>query len=265
MLFPAVIHADMGSFFPVIMFISLPVMGMYLLNKSVMGDIGCITALLMFGTGIYLLGIIWAIKDPWMHGIAVFGLISLTVGMPILNVLTDKLSDKFAEAEQISVCYQLIRINPQNAMAGFRLAKILYHRGEKDTAVAIATGVMPHLPIHAFRDEHRIYANWSTKANPNVDPEISCVACGNMAPRGALICPHCLGSLHLERSRKFSVVHNDKFKKIVTIYATLLIILLAIPLLGQLSPFLSVPTILVMLAISIYAVASAFGMSLSRR
>jgi hypothetical protein len=256
---------DQSSFFPALMFLFLPVLGLYLLNKSIMGDMGCLTALLMFGTSIYLLGIIWAVKDPWMHYVAVFGIVSLTVGIPILNVLTSKLSDKLAEAEQISACYQQIRMNPQNGMAAFRLARLLYDRGEKTTAIAIARGVMPHLPISAFQEEHRLFTYWAGREDLTASQEVDCVACGKLAPRGALICPHCLGSLHLERARKYSVVHNGQFRKIVTVYASLLIILLSIPLLGQFNPYISVPAILILLFAALWAVGAAFGLGFNKR
>jgi hypothetical protein len=255
----------MGSFFPCLMFLIMPPFLIYLMNKSVMGDIGCVTALLMGFTSIYLLGIICLVNDPYMHYAAVAGIFSLVIGLPVLTTVTEKLDDRNLESEQIRICYQQIRMNPQNAMAAFRLAQILYKKGEKHVAVAIADGAIPHMAPHLFREEHKTYHYWKQKADPTAPTEVQCAACKRMAPMGALICPHCLGSLHLDRAQKFSVVANTGNQKVLVIWVTILVVLFAIPLLGKVSPAIAVPSILVLLALGIAAVISAFGLGFGKK
>ena len=61
----------MGSFVPCVLFLVIPPFLIYLMNKSVMGEIGCFTALMMAGTSIYLLGIVCLINDPILHYCAI--------------------------------------------------------------------------------------------------------------------------------------------------------------------------------------------------
>jgi hypothetical protein len=64
------IHAPLGSFFPCLLFLGYPIFFIYLMNRSVMGDIGCVTALLMAFTVTYLLFVIWKIEDTRVHYLA---------------------------------------------------------------------------------------------------------------------------------------------------------------------------------------------------
>jgi len=230
-----------------------------------MGEIGCVTALLMAGTSVYLLGIICLIEDPYLHYSAIAGIFSLLIGLPVLTVITEKWDDRAMESDQIKVCYQQIRMNPQNAMAAFRLAQILHKKGEKYVAVAIADGAIPHMAPHLFREEHKLYINWKSTADPTAPTEVMCAACRRMAPAGALICPHCLGSLHLDRAQKINVVSNGKTQKIVAVWMTILIVLFALPLLQHVKPIIAIPSVIVLLCAGIGAVVSAFGLGFHRK
>jgi hypothetical protein len=250
---------------PAFIFLMIPILGVYVLNKSIMGEIGCSTAILMLGTAFYLLFVLWKIEGQIYKNIAMFGIFSLTVGIPILQVVLDKYDDKVLEAEQISLCYQQIRMNPQNFLAAFRLARLLYNRNDKDVAIAIADHAIIHMNRGIFREEYREYEYWKQRQVGPPLTEIECAACNKIAPAGALICPHCLGSIHLDRARKFSVVHNKKLQKVITIYATLLIVLMAMPLVAQLNPVLSIALTIGLLAIAIWAVIYAFGLGLTEK
>lgn len=259
------IHAPLGSFFPCLMFLILPGFFIYLMNRSVMGEIGCMTALLMAGTAVYLFGIICLIDDPYLHYCAIAGIFSLLIGLPVLTFLTEKWDDRVIESEQIKVCYQQIRMNPQNAMAAFRLAQILHRKGEKYIAVAIADGAIPHMAPHLFREEHKQYVIWKNTADPTAPTEVQCAACKKMAPAGALICPHCLGSLHLDRVQKFNISTNTKTQKIVAVWMTILIVLFAIPLLGSVKPIIAIPSVIALLCLGVGAVISAFGLGFQKK
>ena len=259
------IHAPLGSFFPCVMFLVLPGFLIYLMNRSVMGEIGCITALLMGGTSIYLLGVICLINDPYMHYAAIAGIISLLIGLPVLTAITDKLDDRALESEQIRTVYQQIRMNPQNAMAAFRLAQILYKKGEKNVAVAIADGCIPHLAPSHFREEHKQYVYWKNTVDPTAPTEVQCASCKRMVPAGALICPNCLGSLHLDRVQGFNLKTNKRTQKIVAVWMTIMIVLFAIPLLGSVAPAIAIPSVIVLLGLGIWAVVSAFDLGFHRK
>ncbi|MBI1334650.1 MAG: hypothetical protein JST12_08330 [Armatimonadetes bacterium] len=255
----------MGSFFPCLMFLVLPPFFIYLMNRSIMGEIGCATALLMTGTSVYLFGIICLIDDPYLHYAAIAGIISLLIGLPVLTAITEKWDDRQMESEQIKICYQQIRMNPQNAMAAFRLAQILHKKGEKHVAIAIADGCIPHMAPHLFREEHKQYVYWKNTADPTAPTEVQCAGCRKMAPAGALICPHCLGSLHLDRAQKFNVATNKKSQKIFAVWVTILVVLFAIPLLRGVTPAIAVPSVLVLLGLGIGAVISAFDLGFHKK
>ncbi len=261
----AELHIPMGSLFPCVLFLILPGFFIYLMNRSVMGEIGCATALLMAGTAVYLFGVICLIEDTYLHYAALAGIFSLLVGLPILTVITEKWDDRVMEAEQIRTCYQQIRMNPQNAMAAFRLAQILYRKGEKFVAIAIADGCIPHMNVNLFKDEHKEYLKWKSKADPTAPTEVHCPGCQRMAPAGALICPNCLGSLHLDRAQKFNLRTNSGTQKIVAIWMTILICLFAIPLLQNVKPIIAIPSVIVFLCVGVGAVISAFGLGFNKR
>lgn len=252
------IHAPLGSFFPCLLFLGYPIFFIYLMNRSVMGDIGCVTALLMAFTVTYLLFVIWKIEDTRVHYLAVGGVLTLFVALPVLEKTLDKIDAKAMEGEQISICYQQIRMNPQNAMAAFRLAKILWDRGEREVGASIASQALPHLPASAFREEHRMYHFWLTKVDITKVRDINCAACGAVVNPSALICPRCLGSVHLDRARSSSVLYNRKTQKIITIWSCLLLVLFLVPMMGQFPPGVTIPTVIVLLGVAVWAVVSAF-------
>ena len=252
------IHAPLGSFFPCLLFLGFPVFFIYLMNRSVMGEIGCFTAVLMAFTVCYLLFVIWKIEDTRLHYLAVGGILTLFVALPVLERALDKLDARAMEGEQISICYQQIRMNPQNAMAAFRLAKILWDRGDKEVGASIASQAIPHLPATAFREEHRMYHFWLSKIDITAVKDINCAACGATVPPSALICPRCLGSVHLDRARSSSVMYNRKTQKIITIWSSLLLVLFLVPMMGQFPPAVTIPTVVVLLGVAVWAVVSAF-------
>lgn len=259
------LHAPMGSLFPCLMFLVLPGFFIYLMNRSVMGEIGCATALLMSGTAVYLFGIICLVESPPLHYCAIVGIISLLVGLPVLNAVTEKWDDRVLEAEQIKICYQQIRMNPQNAMAAFRLAQLMHKKGEKNVAVAIADGCIPHMAPHLFREEHKQYVYWKNTSDPTAPTEVQCAGCQKMVAAGALICPHCLGSLHLDRVQKFNIKTNGRSQKIVAIWVTIMVCLFAIPLLGVAKPIIAIPSVIILLVAGIAAVVSAFGLGFNHK
>ena len=265
-MFPfADIHAPLGSFVPCAVFLILPPFIIYLANKSIMGEIGCLTAMMMAGTSMYLLGVICLIDDPYLHYAALAGIFSLVIGLPVLTFLADKVDDYMLEAEQIRTVYQQIRLNPQNAMAAFRLAQLLYKKGEKHVAVAIADGAIPHMSPNLFRDEHKLYHFWKSTVDPTAPTEIRCAACQKMAPIGALICPNCLGSLHLDRVQGVTIKGNAKTQKIIAVWMTILAVLFAIPMLGNVKPVIAVPSVIALLGLGMFAVISAFGLGFGKK
>ncbi|HLO98549.1 MAG TPA: hypothetical protein VK171_08135 [Fimbriimonas sp.] len=264
-MFPfAAIHAPLESVFPCLMSAVLPIMFLYLMNKSVMGEIGCGIAMLMAGTAIYLIYVLWAIKDPYFHFTAIGGIISLGVGLPILTFFSDKLDDKMLEADAIRNCYQQIRMNPQNAMAAFRLAQILYKKGDKHVAVAIGSNAILSMPKSRFMEEHNQLHFWSRNIDPSAVSDVVCVACHKDAPASALICPNCLGSLHLERALKGKVRSNRNFTKGVSVWIVAVVSLLAIPLLGQFPAGIAIPSIIAVIAVALYALYVAFGLGMKK-
>ena len=86
-----------------------------------------------------------------------------------------------------------------------------------------------------------------------------------MVPAGALICPNCLGSVHLDRAQKMNVIGNKKNQKIIAIWVTILVVLFAIPVLGSLKPIYAIPSVIVMLGLGLTAVISAFGLGFSKK
>lgn len=264
-MFPfAELHAPMESFFPCVVSILLPILFIYLMNKSVMGEIGCGIAIAMSGTAMYLIYVLWAIKDPYYHFMSLAGILSLSVGLPLLTAVSDKLDDKMLEADAIRNCYQQIRMNPQNAMAAFRLAQILYKKGDKHVAVAIGSNAILSMPKSRFMEEHNQLHYWSRNVDPTVPDTVVCVACHKEAPASALICPNCLGSLHLERALKGRVRSSRNFTKGVAVWIVAVASLLAIPLVGQLPVAVAIPLIALVVGVAIYALVVAFGLGMKK-
>src|SRR5882757_9847742 len=92
------IHTPLGSFFPCLVFLILPPFIIYLVNKSVMGELGCFTALMMSGTMVYLFAVICLVNDPYLHYAALGGIFSLLIGLPVLTYLADKWDDRQFES-----------------------------------------------------------------------------------------------------------------------------------------------------------------------
>jgi hypothetical protein len=224
-----------------------------------MGEIGCFTAIMMAATTTYLFAVICLVEDQYLHYCSLVGIFILMIGLPIITFLADKWDDKQMAAEQIKLCYQQIRLNPQNAMAAFRLAQHVYMRGETDIAIAIASRSIPQMAPSLFREEHKMYHYWLSKANPNAPKNITCGSCKRMVPAGDLICPSCLGNLHLDRVQVFKMTYAVQTNKIIAVWVTVIICLIAIPMLGKTKPIIAVPSIIVLLGVGIGAVITAFS------
>jgi len=258
------IRVPLGSFFPCVVFIILPPFIIYLVNRSVMGEIGCFTAFMMASTTIYLFAVICLVEDPYLHYCSLVGIFMLLIGLPIITYLADKWDDKQMAAEQIKICYQQIRLNPQNGLAAFRLAQHIYKRGEVDIAIAIASRSMPQMAPSLFREEHKMYHFWLSKANPNAPKEMPCPGCKRMVACGALICPICLGNIHLDRVQVFTLSHVVQTQKVIAVWVTVIICLIAIPMLGKTKPIIAVPSIIALIGVGIGSVVAAFSQRFDR-
>jgi hypothetical protein len=168
------------------------------------------------------------------------------------------------EADAIRNCYQQIRMNPQNAMAAFRLAQILYKKGDRHVAVAIGSNAILSMPKSRFMEEHNQLHFWARGLDPSTVSDVVCVACHKDAPASALICPNCLGSLHLERALKGRVRSNRNFTKGLSVWIVAVAALLAIPLLGQFSAAIAIPSIAAVVAVALYALFVAFGLGMKK-
>jgi hypothetical protein len=254
----AELHTSAGSLLPCAVFISMPFFIYYLFSRSIMGEMGCGTAMLLGGTGIYLIGIMWKTKEPYFQILALCGLVSIMIGPPILGYFFGKLQQKSLETEQIEICYQQIRMNPNNHLAAWRLATLLWSGGDKPTAIAIGQDALQRLPTGPFVTEQRELQYWMRQVDLTTIVDIQCAACNRVIHPNALICPHCLGSVHLDRARKSSISQNHPLQQILVCWAALLLILFIIPALGNFPPAVAIPGIILMLSLASWAVVKAF-------
>jgi hypothetical protein len=54
------------------------------------------------------------------------------------------------------------------------------------------------------------------------------------------------------------VLYNRKTQKIITIWSSLLLVLFLVPMMGQFPPAVTIPTVIVLLGVAVWAVVSAF-------
>lgn len=147
------------------------------------------------------------------------------------------------------VCERL-REKPDNDLLKFKLAKLLYERGQIEAALAVGRSALERLPDNLFPEEHRQYGRWSrlNKETPT-DRPILCVECGEANPPSQVFCQKC-GAAYLVDLARGRVVGRTYGRRLIAAWVTSILALFGIALAGSLPPGPAIVVVLGLMALA---------------
>ncbi|HWA83523.1 MAG TPA: zinc ribbon domain-containing protein [Fimbriimonadaceae bacterium] len=162
------------------------------------------------------------------------------------------------DVEAMENAYAMLREKPENYMARFKLARLLYERGHVESGLAVGAEALSGMPEKLFTEEHRMYGRWH-RLNPqaNLSKTIPCIDCGHPNPPSAILCQRC-GQPYLLDMARGRWVGRQFAKKLIGAWVAGIIALAGIPLASQLPPAAAIVAILLIMAGAITMVWLAF-------
>ena len=227
-------------------------------NWTIAGDIDVVTGFvgvaMAFGLGYEAINP----PVPQLAPLTVVAVFVTVLMFPFARMAMEKKQLKNLDIEQLEKAYQSLGLRPDNVMAKFRIAKVLFDLGVCGHAVRIAESVIPEMPQRFFLDEHRLLRRWQmTHLEARLFLPIPCAECHGTNQPGSIFCVHC-GAPYLVNFAKGRVVGGRLGKKLVACWISLIAILIGIPAATALKPALSILAVVVMMVVAIGITFVAF-------
>ena len=227
-------------------------------NWTITGDIDVVTGIAGIAVA---LGLGYEAINPPVPQLAPLTVVAVFVTVlmfPFVRMAMEKKQLKNIDIEHLEKAYQSLGLRPDNVMAKFRIATVLFDLGVCGHAVRIAESLMPQMPQRFFLDEHRMLRRWQmTHLEARLFSPIPCSDCHGMNAPGNIFCSHC-GAPYLIYFAKGRVVGGRLGKKLVATWISFIAILIGIPAAKALPPALSVLSILLMMGVAIGMTFMAF-------
>ncbi len=238
--------------------IPLAVWIMACVHWSIGGDIDVITGVL----GIFMaVGLGYEAINPPVPQMAPLTVIAVLVTVfmfPFVRNAMDKRELRGIDIEALEKAYQSLGLRPDNIIAQFKIAKILFDLGVCGHALRIAESLAPQMPQRFFTEELRTLKKWQLlQIDARFFSAISCSECHAPNDPGNIFCRSC-GAPFLLEFAKGRVVGNRLGKKLITTWISLVAMLIGIPLARLLPTALSIVAVLTMMVCAIGLVFLAF-------
>ena len=219
-----------------------------LIHWMILGEIdvgsGIVGVILGFGLGYTAMKPPVPILSPISFGL-VIGTIVL---FPFLRASLDRHDQHTLDVDAVDKAYQLIGQRPDNPFAKFRLAQSVYRLGMIGHAVAIADTAMAQVSERTASEEHRILKRWKAAGvPPETLRQISCVECHTPCEPGWTHCRRCGRQFLLDRA-KGRILPEGQAKRLISVWAALVIATVGIPAATGLPPTLAMVVIIAILA-----------------
>lgn len=147
------------------------------------------------------------------------------------------------------VCERL-REKPENDLLRFKLAKLLYERGQIETALAVGRSALEKLPENLFTEEHRQFGRWRRLNNEApTDRSIPCVECGWANPPSQVFCEKC-GASYLVDLARGRIVGKTYGRRLIAAWVASILALFGIALAGSLPPGPAIIVVLGLMAVA---------------
>lgn len=147
----------------------------------------------------------------------------------LTRYVVEQLSMKRFDNERLLNAHDTLKLRPDNMMAKFKIAEILWDSGYRGHAYGYAANLLPNMPHTHYANEHHTVKKWYGQiGNEDLAP-MKCKACGHMNPPGDIYCERCKTEYLLLAFRK-NVKTSDYNRKAFTFMAVFVLLCIALPL-----------------------------------
>jgi hypothetical protein len=195
---------------------------------------------------------------PQLAPLTVVAVLVTVIMFPFVRTAMDRRQLKNIDIEHLEKAYQALGVRPDNLIAKFRIAKILFDLGVCGHAVRIGESLAPNMHPRFFTEELRTLRRWQmTHLDARLFSPVRCAECHSSNDPGVLFCRQC-GSAFLLDFVKGKVIGHRLGKKLVSTWIALIAVLIGIPAARLLPPAASIGLIISMMIFSIIIVLLAF-------
>ena len=227
-------------------------------NWTITGDIDIATGIAGVGVAIGLGYEAINPPVPQMAPLTVLAVLLTVLMFPFARAAMNRRQLRNIDIENLEKAYQSLGIRPDNIIAKFRIAKILFELGVCGHAVRIGESLQPHMHPRFFTDELRTLRRWQmTHLEARLFAPVRCADCHALNDPGVLFCRQC-GSAFLLDFVRGKVVGHRLGRKLVSTWIALVAMLIGIPVARLLNPAASIGIIVLMMVFSIIIVLLAF-------
>lgn len=156
---------------------------------------------IMVGVG---LGVVTMFPPHPLMGYFTFGAVIVTVlfVQPLRAAFNRRALDAI-DIEAAEDAYHMLINRPDNRIARFKLAKLLYQRGMRASAIAFAQQALANAAGAGFEEESRTLSTWLRYAQrgPSLETSLVCLECGTDNSVNELHCRECGASYLIDHLR----------------------------------------------------------------
>jgi hypothetical protein len=227
-------------------------------NWSIGGDIDPVTGIF----GVFMaLGLGYeAINPPVpeMAPLTVIAVLVTVIMFPFVRSAMDRRNLRGVDIEALEKAYGALGLRPDNVVAKFKIARILFDLGVCGHALRIGESLVPVMPQRFFTDELRTVRKWQMmQIDARFFNPIACAECQTSNAPGTLFCQNC-GAAFLLDFAKGRVVGKRLGRKLVATWIALIAFLVGIPAAKALPPAACVSLVLTMITVAACMVYFAF-------
>lgn len=162
--------------------------------------------------------------------------VTTTVVFPFVRSALNRRSLDLIDIEAAEDVYEMLKLKPDNQGARLRLARLLFQRNLRRSAIALAEDALSQLPKGAFYEEQRMLAGWKRSANLVHEPDtLPCLECAHRNPVHLMECERCGSEILLDHIRG-RWVGRGLARKLLCGWAAMMLVLVGIPLATMLLP-----------------------------
>jgi len=228
------------------------------LHWTIGGDIDAITGILGIGVAVGLGYEAINPPVPQLSGLTVVAVFVTVIMFPFVRSALDRRQLRGVDIEALERSYQALAVRPDNVIAKFKIAKVLFDLGVCGHALRIGESLVPEMPARFFSDELRTVRRWQAmKLEARFFSPVVCAECHTSNDPGLLFCRKC-GAPFLLDFTKGKVVGTRLGKKLISTWISLVAVLIGIPAAKALPPGPCVATVAAMMIFAIGMVYMAF-------
>jgi hypothetical protein len=193
-----------------------------------------------------------------MAPLTVIAVFVTVIMFPFARSAMNKRQLRAVDIEALEKAYAALSFKPDNIVAKFKIARVLFDLGMCGHALRIGESLVPSMPQRFFNDELRTVRKWQMmQIDARFFSAVSCAECSTSNPPGNIFCQNC-GSAFLLDFAKGRIVGSRLGKKLVSTWIALIAFLVGIPAAKALPPAACIATVVTMISVAACMVYFAF-------